>query len=474
MKVLYCASECDPFAASGGLGVVAGSLPAALRQRLVGCRVVMPYYSCIPQELKNNMKFLVSFTVQVAWRRQYCGVFELHHEGIVYYFIDNQYYFNRDGIYGFYDDAERYAFFSRACLEMLPHIDFKPDIIHCNDWQTALVPVYYNVFYSKNEWYSGIKTIFTIHNIQYQGKYLMDINTEVVGLPETDSHIIEYDGKANFMKGAIETANRVSTVSPSYAQEIKNPWFSYGLDGILREREWKLRGILNGIENKDYDPGTDCHLYNNYWVDNLDGKSKCKSALQQRLGLQQRWEIPIIAMVTRIVAPKGIDLVCEGFEQLMSREDVQVVIHGSGDEKYEDFFRDMQRRYPGKVCYCCGYYNELARKIYSGADLLLMPSRSEPCGLSQMIALRYGTIPIVREVGGLKDSIIDSGGGDGNGFTFSKYDTADMLNAIRRAIAGYWRRDDWWILVQRAMRWDNSWARSAGEYIQLYKEALST
>lgn len=474
MKVLYCAAECDPFATSGGLGVVAGSLPSALRQRLIGCRVVMPYYSCIPQELKNNMKFLVSFTVQVAWRRQYCGVFELHHEGVVYYFIDNQYYFNRDGIYGFYDDAERYAFFSRACLEMLPHIDFKPDVIHCNDWQTALVPVYYDVFYSKNDWYSGIKTVFTIHNIQYQGKYLMDINQEVVGLPETDSHIIEYDGKANFMKGAIETANRISTVSPSYAQEIKNPWFSYGLDGILRDREWKLCGILNGIENKDYDPATDCHLYNNYWADNLDGKSKCKRALQQRLSLQERWEVPIIAMVTRLVSHKGIDLVCEGFKELMSNEDVQVVIHGSGDEKYEDFFHEMQKRYPGKVCYCSGYYNELARKIYSGADLLLMPSKSEPCGLSQMIALRYGTIPIVREVGGLKDSIIDSGGGGGNGFTFSKYDTSDMLNAIKRAIAGYWHRDDWWILVQRAMKWDNSWSRSAGEYIQLYKDALSS
>lgn len=474
MKVLYCTSESNPFAASGGLGDVAGSLPAALRQRLIGCRVVMPYYSCIPQELKNNMRFLLSLTVPVAWRKQYCGVFEANYEGVIYYFIDNQYYFNRDGLYGHYDDAERFAFFSRACLEILPHIDFKPDVIHCNDWQTALIPVYYSVFYCHNPWYHGIKTLFTIHNIQYQGKYGADINTEVVGLPEADFGLIEYDGKANFMKGAIETANRVSTVSPSYANEIKDPWFSYGLDGILREREWKLSGILNGIENKNYDPGTDYHLYNNYWVDNLDGKSKCKRALQERLGLAQRWEVPIIAMVTRMVSHKGLDLVCDGFAQLMRDEDVQFVILGSGDEQYESFFRAMHKKYPGRVCSCYGYNNELARKIYSGADLFLMPSRSEPCGLSQLIALRYGTIPIVREVGGLRDSIIDSGGGDGNGFTFKNYDSADMLNAIRRAIAGYWRRDDWWILVQRAMRWDNSWAQSAGKYIQLYKDTMNS
>ena len=285
--------------------------------------------------------------------------------------------------------------------------------------------------------------------------------------------MIEYDGCANFMKGAIECANRVSTVSPSYSWEIKDPWFGYGLDRILREREWKLWGILNGIDNKSYDPNTDFHMFAHYRYDNLEGKQECKRKLQERLCLAQRWEVPVIAMVTRMTSQKGLDLVCQGFEQLMWQEDVQFVILGSGEWGYENFFRDMQNKYPGRVCACFGYVNELARKIYAGADLFLMPSKSEPCGLSQMIAMRYGTIPIAREVGGLRDSVVDSFGGGGNGFLFRNYDTGDMLDAIKRAIAGYWRRDDWRILVQRAMRWDNSWARSAEQYVRLYREAMN-
>lgn len=473
MKVLFCTSECNPFASSGGLGDVAGSLPAALRQKLVGCRVVMPYYGCIPQELKSNIRYLFNIFVPVGWRSQYCGVFETTFDDVTYYFIDNEYYFKREGLYGYYDDAERFAFFSRACLEILPHIDFKPDVIHSNDWQTALVPVYYTSIYANYDWYRGIKTVFTIHNIQYQGKYGFDIVRELVGLPEWSTNLIEYDGCANFMKGAIECANRVSTVSPSYSWEIKDPWFGYGLDRILREREWKLWGILNGIDNKSYDPDTDFHLYAHYRYDNLEGKRECKRKLQERLCLAQRWEVPVIAMVTRMTPQKGLDLVCQGFEQLMWQEDVQFVILGSGEWGYENFFRDMQNKYPGRVCACFGYVNELARKIYAGADLFLMPSKSEPCGLSQMIAMRYGTIPIAREVGGLRDSVVDSFGGGGNGFLFRNYDTGDMLDAIKRAIAGYWRRDDWRILVQRAMRWDNSWARSAEQYVRLYREAMN-
>ena len=468
MKVLYVASEARPFAASGGLADVAGSLPRALRQRLIGCRVVMPYYDEIPQSLKDTMRFVTSFSVPVSWRRQYCGVFETRYNGVLYYFLDNQYYFQRQGLYGHYDDAERFAFFSRAVLEMLPFIDFKPDIIHCNDWQTALVPTYYNLFYQQNEWYSGIKTIFTIHNIQYQGKYGTDLYEEVVGIPPHGRSILDCDGCINYMKGAIETANRVTTVSPSYAWEIRDPWFSHGLDSILNARAWKLRGILNGIDNTSYNPATDIQLYEHYNADDFSGKAVNKQKLQERLGLEQNPDVPIIAMVTRLVSHKGLDLVKYALDQLMREEYVQFVILGSGDWEYESFFRSMQDRYPGRLCACHGFIPELSRKIYAGADIFLMPSKAEPCGLSQMIALRYGTIPVVREVGGLRDSIQDSGTGDGNGFTFANYDAMDMLGCIRRAIAGYWQRDGWKILVERAMKCDNSWARSATEYINLY------
>ena len=473
MKVLYVASEAQPFAASGGLADVAGSLPHALRKRLIGARIVMPLYEEIPQNLKDGMRFITSFSVPVSWRRQYCGIFEMRYNGVIYYFLDNQYYFKRQGLYGHYDDAERFAFFSRAVLEMLPYIDFKPDIIHCNDWQTALIPTYYNLFYAQNEWYWGIKTIFTIHNIQYQGQYGTELYDEVVGIPPHGRSILDCNGCINYMKGAIETANRVTTVSPSYAWEIRDPWFSHGLDWILNARSWKIRGILNGIDTTSYNPATDIQLYEHYSADDISGKAVNKQRLQERLGLEQNSEVPIIAMVTRLVSHKGLDLVKNALDQLMREEYVQFVILGSGDWEYESFFRSMHDRYPGRLCACHGFIPELSRKIYAGADIFLMPSKSEPCGLSQMIALRYGTIPIVREVGGLRDSIRDSGTGEGNGFTFANYDAMDMLACIRRAIAGYWQRDGWKILVDRAMRCDNSWTKSATEYINLYKEVIN-
>lgn len=473
MKVLYVTSEAQPFAASGGLAEVSGSLPHALRQRLIGCRIVMPLYDEIAQEHKDQMRFITSFSVPVSWRRQYCGIFELRYNGVIYYFLDNQYYFKRQGMYGHYDDAERFAFFSRAVLEMLPFIDFKPNVIHCNDWQTALVPTYYNLFYSQNEWYKGIKTIFTIHNIQYQGKYGPELYEEVLGIPPQGRSILDCDGCINYMKGAIETANRVTTVSPSYSWEIRDPWFSHGLDSILNARAWKIRGILNGIDTTSYNPASDKDIYVNYNVNDLAGKAENKRKLQERLGLEQNAEVPIIAMVTRLVAHKGLDLVKHALDQLMREEYVQFVILGSGDWEYESFFRSMQDKYPGRLCSCHGFVPELSRKIYAGADMFLMPSKSEPCGLSQMIALRYGTIPIVREVGGLRDSIQDSGTGEGNGFTFKNYDAMDMLGCIRRAIAGYWQHDGWEVLIKRAMSCDNSWARSATEYINLYREVIN-
>ncbi len=473
MKCLFVTSEAQPFAASGGLADVSGSLPHALRQRLIGCRIVMPLYEDIPDELKESMRFLTSFSVPVAWRRQYCGVFESRFDGVIYYFIDNQYYFKRQGMYGHYDDAERFAFFSRAVLEMLPFIDFKPDIIHCNDWQTALVPTYYNLFYSQSDWYKGIKTVFTIHNIQYQGKYGSELYDEVVGIPPQSRSILDFDGCINFVKGAIETSNRVTTVSPSYSWEIRDPWFSNGLDSILNARAWKIRGILNGIDTASYDPATDSEIYAHFSVNDLSGRTVNKRKLQERLGLEQNVETPIIAMVTRLVSHKGLDLVKAALDQIMTEEDIQFVILGSGDWEYESFFRSMQGKYPGRISACHGFIPELSRKIYAGADMFLMPSKSEPCGLSQMIALRYGAIPIVREVGGLRDSIQDSGTGEGNGFTFKNYDAMDMINCIRRAIAGYWQHDGWKTLIKRAMECDNSWVRSATEYINLYREVIN-
>lgn len=472
MKVLYCTSEALPFAATGGLGDVAGSLPQALRLRLIGCRVVMPLYADIPQELRENMKFVTSLSVPVAWRRQYCGVFEAKVNGVIYYLIDNQYYFKRSGLYGHYDDAERFAFFSRAVLEMLPCIDFKPDIIHANDWQTALVPVYFHLFFANNDWYSGIKTVMTIHNIQYQGKYGLQLVKDVLGIPESETALLEYDKCVNLLKGAVECANWVTTVSPTYSQEILDPWFSYGLDIILKERSWKLSGILNGIDTEGYDPAADKNLYANYSEDDMSGKAVNKQKLQERLDLLQDPDVPLIGMVTRMVMHKGLDLVKEALCQMMDHSSAQFVILGSGEWEYESFFKDMQSKYPGRFTACFGFVPELSHKIYAGADIFLMPSKSEPCGLSQMIALRYGTIPVVRETGGLKDSIQDSGDGQGNGFTFKTYNSGDMACAVERALKGYSEKEGWAILVKRAMECDNSWGRSANEYIHLYRSLM--
>ncbi|MBR5441706.1 MAG: glycogen synthase GlgA [Clostridia bacterium] len=472
MKVLYAASEALPFIASGGLGDVAGSLPQALRKRLVGCRVVMPLYDNIKQELKDTMKFITSISVPVAWRRQYCGIFEARSGGVIYYLLDNQYYFKRDNLYGYYDDAERFAFFSRAILEIIPHIDFKPDVIHCNDWQTALTPVYYSTIYANQPGYENIKTVFTIHNIQYQGVYGEELIDNVVGIDHAHRSLVEYDGAVNLMKGGIECANAVTTVSPSYANEILDPWYSHGLDTILRQRCYKLRGILNGIDVENYNPETDKDVFKNYSADNVRGKYVNKKELQKLLGLPEKSDTPVMGMVTRLVSHKGLDLCKEVLDELLATTDIQLVVLGSGDYQYEEFFRGLAERYPEQVGLCLGFIPDLARKIYAGADFFLMPSKSEPCGLSQMVALRYGTIPIVRETGGLRDSVRDSGDGEGNGFVFSSYNAHDMLHAIRRAVEGYNDKKGWPILVKRAMDSDNSWGKSANDYIKMYKEVL--
>lgn len=472
MKVLYVASEANPWMASGGLGDVAGSLPIALRKRLIGCRVVMPLYDSIKPELKEKMKFITSISVPVSWRRQYCGIFEAKLNGVVFYFLDNQYYFKRDGIYGHFDDAERFAFFARAVLEIIPAIGWKPDIIHCNDWQSALTPLYYSCYYATRMGYENIKTVFTIHNIQYQGKYGNELLQDVLGIAPEHYDLIQYDGLVNFMKAGIECSNKVTTVSPTYAKEILDPWYSHGLDPILNQRSWKLCGILNGIDTDSYNPETDASLWKNFNADDFSAKAENKAELQKMMGLAVNPNTPLIGIVTRLVGHKGVDLMKEVLEKSLWERDVQYVVLGSGEWQYESYFRGLHDKYPDKVGLRLGFVPDLARKIYAGADMFLMPSKSEPCGLSQMVALRYGTVPIVRETGGLKDSITDSGDGEGNGFTFKTYDAYDMLGAIYRAVEAYNSKDYWKMLVERALRCDMSWGKSANEYIKMYKSLL--
>jgi len=470
MKILYVASEAKPFAASGGLGDVAGSLPRALCAREADCRVVLPLYGSIGEQWRSRMTFLTSFDVPLAWRTQYCGVFQCSLDGVIYYLLDNEYYFKRDGLYGFYDDAERFAFFSKAVLEMLIHIDFSPDVINCNDWQTAMVPVYLNAFYRPVDRLANTRTVFTIHNIQYQGKYGMELLGDVLGLPESKAPVMEYDGCLNMMKAAIDQCDMVSTVSPTYAKEILDPWYAFGLDRLLRERSYKLVGILNGIDQKAFDPATDPALFARYSAADPEDKGICKRELQKMMGLEEAPDRFLVGIIARLVSQKGLDLVKYILDEMMGH-DVSLVVLGAGDHLYENFFREAQSRYPGRIAVRIGFFPDLASKIYAGADAFLMPSKSEPCGLAQMVALRYGTIPVVRETGGLKDSITDLGSAEktGNGFTFQSYNAHDMLGAVLRCQSLYYDRAAWRDAVVHAMGCDFSWNRSAGDYLALYQ-----
>ena len=470
MKILYTASEALPYAASGGLADVAGSLPAALVNAGEDCRVVLPLYKSIKQELRDKLKFLKNFTVDVGWRKQYCGVFEGEANGVTYYLLDNEYYFARDGLYGYYDDCERFVFLSRAVMELIGQIDWTPQIINCNDWQTALVPVYYQTVYKFRPGYEDIKTVFTVHNIQYQGRYGMDVLGDILGIPMYHAKILEYDGAVNLMKGAFETADKITTVSPSYAWEILDPWYSHGMDRALAGKQFKLCGFLNGIDTKLYDPEHDKGIAANFSADDLSGKIKCRKALEKELGLASDSD-PLIGIITRFVSHKGIDLIKYVFEEMIGMG-CKFAILGSGEKMFEDFFKEMAWRRPDRVSVTIGFKPELARRIYAGADMFLMPSQSEPCGLAQMISMRYGTLPIVRETGGLRDSVNDAGGENGNGFTFKTYNAHDMLGAVSRAKDYYDRKDDWKQLVSSTMRCDHSWDSSAKLYIGLYKELV--
>lgn len=472
MNVLFCTSEGLPYIMSGGLGDVAGALPKALCAAGVDCRVIMPLYSDIKPELRQQMEYICNFYVPVGWRSQYCGLFRAKSGDVTAYFLDNEYYFKRYGLYGHMDDGERFSFFSRAVLEALRHMDFAPDILHTNDWQTALINLYLNLYYRDDPKYYGIKTLFTIHNIQYQGKFGREMLQDVLSIGQENAYLIEYDGCVNYMKAAIESADKVNTVSPTYAREIMDPWFGHGLDPLLRQRSFKVCGIVNGIDTDVYDPAKDPALVKNYTARTIRaGKAACRADLCEQFGLEDDGT-PIIGMVSRLVDHKGFDMVCQIGEQLI-HNGMKIALLGTGDRGFEDYFRWLSGAYPGRCGAKIAFQPALAHKIYAGADMFLMPSRSEPCGLAQMVALRYGTVPIVRETGGLKDTVQDSGDGNGNGFTFTECSGGVLLDACLRAKKGFEDPEGWRILARRGMECDHSWAASSHDYIDLYKEMLT-
>ncbi len=471
-KILFVASEARPFIATGGLADVIGSLPQALaKDPTYDIRVVLPLYGDIKTEMRRKMSYLGNIYVPLSWRNQYCGIFRCEENGVTYYFLDNEYYFKRNGCYGYYDDGERFAFFCRGVMEFLPFIGFYPEVLHCHDWQAALAVIYLKTIYCKRPEYQTIRSLFTIHNIEYQGKYSSDILEDLFGIPYEYKGLLEFDGCINLMKAAIDCCERFSTVSPTYANEIKTAQYAHGLESVICYNAFKLTGVLNGIDVDSYNPVNDKALFANYTSENLDGKKICKSELQKMLGLPEKG-VPIIAMITRLVSHKGIELVKTVAEDIL-HEDVQFVLLGTGDAPYENYFRDLGNRYQGKVSANIAFNGDLSRKIYSGADIFLMPSVSEPCGLSQMIASRYATVPLVRETGGLYDSIKPYGAG-GNGFTFASCNPYDMLYVIHEALDMYKKKEEWQALMKKAATTDFSWSHSAEEYKKLYEDTFHT
>lgn len=467
-KILFVASEATPFIQTGGLAEVIGSLSKALAAtNKFDVRVVIPLYSDIKKEYRDKFTYLGNLYVHLAWRNQYCGVFSYEKDGVIFYFIDNEFYFKRPGCYGYFDDGERFAFFSRAVLEIMPFLNFYPEVMHCHDWQAALAAIYLKTNYCFRQEYQFIRALFTIHNIEYQGQYSLDILSSLFDIYGKYQYLVEYNNSINLMKGAIEVSERFSTVSPKYAEEIKDPYYAHGLNPIIRNNQFKLRGILNGIDDVGYNSELDTHLFANFTPEDTSGKAICKRELQKMLNLPVKPDTPIIAMISRLVSHKGLDLVTNVIEEAL-QDDIQLVILGTGDYQYESFFRDLAKRYPEKVSANIVFNGDLSRKIYSGADIFLMPSKSEPCGLSQMIACRYATVPIVRETGGLYDSIKPLE----NGYTFSNYNAHDMLYVIRQAVKDYKNKAVWSKLRYRAAQSDFSWRKSAKDYEDLYLEML--
>ncbi|MBQ7514997.1 MAG: glycogen synthase GlgA [Schwartzia sp.] len=476
LKVLYVASEAVPFVKTGGLADVAGSLPQALRKQDVDVRVMLPKYAAIPEEFRSRMEHVYHGEIPVAWRQKYVGVEKLEYEGVTWYFIDNEEYFGRDSFYGYDDDVARFSFFSRAALSVLAAIDFWPDVIHTNDWHTALINVLLRLEHMGDERYEHIRTLFTIHNLKYQGVFPKNVMADVLGLDWKyfNNGDLEYYDAVNFMKGAIIYSDFISTVSRTYAEEIQYEYFGEGLDGLLRLRSDDLFGIVNGLDYQVYNPKTDRNLVVNYDQDSLPKKLDNKTALQQQLGLPENRGIPMLGMVTRMVEAKGLDFVIRVLDELLLHEDIQFVLLGQGDRVYEDWFRELAWRHPQKVSVNIFFNNELAQRIYAASDLFLMPSMYEPCGIGQLIALRYGAIPVVRATGGLKDTVqpFDKATEEGNGFVFPNYNAHEFLYTIKRAIRLIKNLKTWEAMEKNAMQTDYSWDKSAGEYKGLYERLL--
>ena len=474
-KILFVGAEAMPFAATGGLGDVMGSLPAALAATgEAEVSVVLPLYGAVNEAWRAEMKEEAVFTVALSWRQQYCGVYSLTKDGVKYYFIDNEYYFKRPSLYGFFDDGERYAYFCMAVMEMLAKLGYYPDILHAHDWQAALSVVYLNRLYRQKEEYGNIKTVFTIHNIEYQGKYDFSILGDVFALGEEDHSLMESDCCINLMKAAIECADAVSTVSPRYAEEIKTAEYAHGLQYCLSDNAHKLRGILNGIDYTYYDPENDPVLLAGFTPTRMAGKAKDKIAMQKEVGLPERKDVPLLAIISRLASHKGLDIVTECIWSIVKNNDVQLIVLGKGEEKYEQVFLTLQAAYPEKVRALITYDRDLSKRIYAATDIFLMPSKSEPCGLSQMIASRYGAIPVVRETGGLYDSIkpfwIDGNKLKGNGFTFANYSAAELKERTEAAIALWNDAPLRKKFVRKIMETDFSWNTSAEKYLEMYRE----
>lgn len=475
MQIVFASAECAPFVKTGGLGDVAGSLPAALVRAGAEVIVMVPKYATIKDEYKAQMEHFADFYVSLGWRNEYCGLEKLEHDGVTYMFVDNERYFARDYPYGFFDDGERFAFFSKAITESLQHLPagFECDILHCNDWQTALAPVFLREFYQGLPLYDRVKTVFSIHNVAFQGQFSDTVMEDILGVAHIPAAATQLRCDAcsiNYMLGALHYADAITTVSPTYANEIQTPEFGEGLDGILRERSYALQGILNGIDVAGFDPATDKRIAANYTVDDRSGKAVCKAKLQEELGLEVRDDRPLMVMVTRLTRQKGMDLVMYALDRILSGG-VQVAVLGTGDRDYEDGLRYFQDKYPGTMAARIEFDPALSQRMYAAADMFLMPSKFEPCGLSQIIAMRYGTLPIVRETGGLKDTVIpyNEFTGVGTGFSFTNFNGDEMGDAVFRAARLFWdNRDAWNKLVTQAMSQDFSWTRSADKYLDLY------
>jgi len=474
-KILYVGAEVMPFAATGGLGDVMGSLPASLAATgEVDVRVVLPLYAAVSDAWRKQMTQEDVFYVDLAWRQQYCGIYSLQKDGVTYYFIDNEYYFKRPALYGFFDDGERYAYFCMAVMELMAHLNFYPDILHAHDWQSALSVVYLNCIYRNRPGYGGIRTAFTIHNIEYQGNYDFAILGDVFALGENEHSLMDHNGCINLMKAAIECADRVTTVSPRYAEEIRTAEYAHGLEHCLNRNAHKLCGILNGIDYDYYNPESDPAIKAAFTPTRMAGKAKNKLAMQKEAGLPERNDVPLVAIISRLASHKGLDIVAECIWDIVAQNDIQLIILGKGETRYEQLFIDLETAYPEKVKALITYDRDLSKRIYAATDIFLMPSKSEPCGLSQMIASRYGAIPVVRETGGLYDSIkpywLDGNKIQGNGFTFANYSSFELQERTEAAIALWNDASARKKLVRKIMETDFSWKVSAEKYLELYAE----